>query len=177
VTTILGLDVSEKRWGHICMALCRWELRKRLLRLVVERASATGDSSSASMTCLRGGREWLLARGASAGAGATCSITDRTHWGQKKPGLGLPSHFAQTRERGLPPSFLDCPPARDGLNPGAQARRSRSGGGAAPRSPVRSFFPYWVVLRRGRVAVPGAGVGRGGRARSKHEPISRGSSV
>ena len=52
------------------------------------------------------------------------------------------------------------------------ARRSRTAGGAPPRSPSRSFFPYWVVLRRGRVAVPGASLGRGGRARSNCEPDS-----
>jgi hypothetical protein len=56
------------------------------------------------------------------------------------------------------------------------ARRSRTAGGAPPRSPARSFVPYWVVLRRGRVAVPGAGVWRGSRARLKREPNSRGSS-
>ena len=60
-----------------------------------------------------------------------------------------PPHFAQTRERGLPPSLPNSPPARDGLSPGTQARRSRSGGGIPPRSPARSFFSYWVVLRRG----------------------------
>jgi hypothetical protein len=41
--------------------------------------------------------------------------------GQKKPGLGLTVAVSQTRERGLPPSFRDSPPARDGPNPGAQA--------------------------------------------------------
>jgi len=53
------------------------------------------------------------------------------------------------------------------------ARRSRSGGGAPSRSPTRSFVPNWVVLRRGRVAVPDAGVWLGSRARSKREPNSR----
>ena len=57
------------------------------------------------------------------------------------------------------------------------ARRSRTAGGAPPRSPARSFVPYWVVLRRGRVAVPGAGVGRRSRARSKREPDSRAATV
>ena len=54
------------------------------------------------------------------------------------------------------------------------ARRSRSAGGAPPRSPTRSFVPYWVVLRRGRVAVPGASLGRGSRARLKRELNSKG---
>ena len=57
------------------------------------------------------------------------------------------------------------------------ARRSRTAGGAPPRSPTRSFVPYWVVLRRGRVAVPDAGVWRGSRARLKRELNSRGSSI
>jgi hypothetical protein len=56
------------------------------------------------------------------------------------------------------------------------ARRSRSAGGVPPRSPARSFVPNRVVLRRGRVAVPGASLGRGSRARLKREPDSRGSS-
>ena len=56
------------------------------------------------------------------------------------------------------------------------ARRSRSAGGAPSRSPTRSFVPNRVVLRRGRVAVPGAGAWSGSRARSKREPDSRGSS-
>ena len=60
-----------------------------------------------------------------------------------------PSGLGETRERGLPPSLPNSPPARDGLSPGTQARRSRSGGGIPPRSPARSFFSYWVVLRRG----------------------------
>ena len=54
------------------------------------------------------------------------------------------------------------------------ARRSRAGGGVPPRSPARPFFPYWVVLRRGRVTVPGAGVWRGSRAGSNCEPDSKG---
>ena len=53
------------------------------------------------------------------------------------------------------------------------ARRSRSAGGAPPRSPTRSFVPHWVVLRRVRVAVPGASRARCSRARSKREPDSR----
>ena len=57
------------------------------------------------------------------------------------------------------------------------ARRSRTAGGAPPRPPTRSFVPHRVVLRRGRVAVPGASVWRGSRARSNCEPDSRGSSV
>jgi hypothetical protein len=54
------------------------------------------------------------------------------------------------------------------------ARRSRSAGGAPPRLSTRSFVPNRVVLRRGRVAVPGASRGRGSRARLKREPISKG---
>ena len=51
--------------------------------------------------------------------------------------------------------------------------RSRSAGGAPPRSLKRPFVPHWVVLRRVRVAVPGASRARGSRARSKREPDSR----
>jgi hypothetical protein len=36
----------------------------------------------------------------------------------------------------------------DGRGVVVEARQSRSGGGAPSRSPVRSFFTYWVVLRR-----------------------------
>ena len=82
-------------------------------------------------------------------------------------------YLAQTRKRGLPPFVLESSASGHGLNAAAQARRSRSGGGAAPRSSARSFFPYWVILRRGRVAVPDAGVWRGSRARSKREPDSK----
>ena len=53
------------------------------------------------------------------------------------------------------------------------ARRSRTAGGAPPRSPTRSFVPNRVVLRLGRVAVPDAGLARCSRARSKREPYSR----
>ena len=53
------------------------------------------------------------------------------------------------------------------------ARRSRSAGGAPPRSFTRPFVPNRVVLRRGRVAVPGASLGRGSRARLKRELNSR----
>ena len=53
------------------------------------------------------------------------------------------------------------------------ARRSRAGGGVPPRSPARPFFPYWAVLRLGRVAVPDASLGRRSRAGSEREPDSR----
>ena len=57
------------------------------------------------------------------------------------------------------------------------ARRSRTAGGAPPRSPTRSFVPNRVVLRLGRVAVPDAGVWLGSRAGSKREPDSRAATV
>ena len=60
-----------------------------------------------------------------------------------------PQDFAQTANEGSPPSFLESFALGHGLNAAAQARRSRSGGGAPPRSPARSFVPYWVALRRG----------------------------
>ena len=53
------------------------------------------------------------------------------------------------------------------------ARRSRAGGGVPPRSPAQPVFPYRVVLRRGRGAVPGASLGPSSRAGSKREPNSR----
>ena len=53
------------------------------------------------------------------------------------------------------------------------ARRSRAGGGVAPRSPARPFFPDWVVLRLGRGAGLGVSLGRRSRAGSKREPNSR----
>ena len=70
-------------------------------------------------------------------------------WKRKRnPALVWTPHFAQTRERGLPPSLPDSPPARDGLNPGAQALWSCPHGGAAPRSPARPCVPYWSVFAR-----------------------------
>ena len=51
--------------------------------------------------------------------------------------------------------------------------RSRTAGGTPPRSLTRPLVPNRVVLRRGRVAVPGASLGRGSRARLKRELNSR----
>ena len=69
------------------------------------------------------------------------------HWGEKKPGLGLDPPTLH-KPRGPRPSFLESSALGHGLSDAAQARRSRSGGGAAPRSPARSFFSYWVVFAR-----------------------------
>ena len=57
------------------------------------------------------------------------------------------------------------------------ARRSRAGGGVPLRLSARSFFPYWVVLSRGRGAGLGVSLGQDSRAGSEREPDSRGPSI
>ncbi len=56
--------------------------------------------------------------------------------------------WAQEETRPGPVSFVSRESLRSVYIFSAFVER-RSGGGAAPRSPARSFFPYWVVLTRG----------------------------
>jgi hypothetical protein len=65
----------------------------------------------------------------------------------------------------------------DGRGVVAEARRGRSGGGAPRRSPVRSFFPHRVVLRRAAapawVQACGLAVGRVRNARHfEEDPVA-----